>query len=155
MTLQHKHVIINLKVESPPRDSDEVEFFLAFLIKRVNMSIAKSPTLPKNPMAYYCPTIGNRGATGTGILETSHTAIHVWDEEFPATFNFDLYSCSEFEVENVLTLCQCFDILGGTFVVMERNDAIKIKETGTIGEDGIITERKVYDTDKEAARKAA
>lgn len=97
--LTHKHLLVNLLVTHPPRDAEEVEAFLAFLIKRVNMKIARAATLPKNPMAFYCDTLGNQGATGTGILETSHTAVHVWDEESPAKFDFDLYSCSEFDVE--------------------------------------------------------
>ena len=147
MTLHHKHVLINLEVTKPPRDGEEVEYFLAFLIKRVNMSIARSDTLAKNPQGYYCDTLGNSGATGTGILETSHTALHTWDEVHPAKFHFDLYSCSDFEVENILTLCQCFDIISGSYQVIDRNDEIKLVESGTIGEDGIITTKKEFDNE--------
>lgn len=139
--LYHKHLLVNLLVEKPPRDHEEIESFLTFLIKRVNMNIAKAETLPKNPMGYYCDMIGNRGATGTGILETSHTALHTWDETFPAKFDFDLYSCSEFDVENVLTLCQCFDIISGNYIVLDRNETIKVIDSGTVGLDGIILER--------------
>jgi S-adenosylmethionine/arginine decarboxylase-like enzyme len=142
-TLYHKHVLINLNVTAPPRDGEEVEYFLAFLIKRVNMAIARSDTLAKNPQGYYCDTLGNQGATGTGILETSHTALHTWDEKSPAKFHFDLYSCSDFEVENILTLCQCFDIIDGTYVVIDRNDSIKIVEEGIIGENGSITKKDI------------
>ncbi len=143
--LTHKHVLINLKVESPPRDHEEVEAFLAFLIKRVNMKIAKAPSILKNPMGYYCNTLGNQGATGTGILETSHTALHTWDEHNPAKFDLDLYSCSEFEVEKILTLCQAFGIISGNYIVLNRNDTIEIVETGKVGADGVITERKEYE----------
>jgi S-adenosylmethionine/arginine decarboxylase-like enzyme len=138
--LTHKHLLMNLLVESPPRDHEELEAWLSFLIKRVDMKIAKAPTLPKNPMAYYCNTLGNQGATGTGILETSHTAVHTWDDAFPYKFDFDLYSCSDFGVEKVLTLCQCFDIIGGNYIVLNRNDQIKIVEYGDIGEDGKLLE---------------
>jgi S-adenosylmethionine/arginine decarboxylase-like enzyme len=141
MTLKHKHLLVNLLVESPPRDAVEVESFLTFLIKRIDMNIAQSPTLPKNPMAFYCDVLGNQGATGTGILITSHTALHTWDQKFPAKFDFDLYSCSDFEVEKVLTLCQCFDIIEGNYIVLERDNAIKVIESGTVGEDGIILEK--------------
>lgn len=140
--LNHKHLLVNLKVAAPPRDHEEVESFLSFIIKRVNMRIAKAPTLPKNPMGYYCDTLGNQGATGTGILETSHTALHTWDEQSPAKFDFDLYSCSDFEVEKVLTLCQCFDIIEGNYIVLDRGEQIQIIEQGTIGEDGIILNKE-------------
>lgn len=154
--LKHKHLLVNLAVVSPPRDHEEVEAFLAFLIKRVNMKIARADTLPKNPMGYYCNTLGNQGATGTGILETSHTALHTWDEASPAKFHFDLYSCSEFDVQKVLTLCQCFDIINGNYVVHDRGDRITLIEEGEIGEDGIITERILNDrTTQEETRQAA
>lgn len=147
--LRHKHVLVNLKVTAPPRDSEEIEAFLAFLIKRVNMKIARADSLLKNPQGYYCDTLGNQGATGTGILETSHTALHTWDESSPAKFDFDLYSCSEFEVEKVLTLCQCFDIIKGNYIVLDRGDDITILETGTVGEDGTITTRTKHDEPSE------
>ena len=141
--LQHKHALINLKVTNPPRDGEEVEFFLAFLIKRINMKIAKAETLAKNPQGFYCDTLGNQGATGTGILETSHTALHTWDQDFPAKFDFDLYSCSDFEVEKILTLCQCFDIIEGTYIIFDRADKLIVLEEGVIGEDGVVLSKKV------------
>lgn len=138
---------MNLLVVHPPRDHEEVEHFLGFLIKRINMVIAKSDTILKNPQAFYCSNLANQGATGTGILETSHTAIHTWDAESPAKFDFDLYSCSNFEVENILTLCQCFDIISGNYIVIDRNNLLNIIEQGVIGEDGVITEKKEFDNE--------
>ena len=129
---------MNLLVGKPPRDHEEVEFFIAFLIKRINMVIAKSDTIAKNPQAFYCGTLGNQGATGTGILETSHTAIHTWDEQNPAKFDFDLYSCSDFQVSEIITLCECFDIISGNYIVLDRGEQIKILEQGVIGEGGSI-----------------
>lgn len=139
--LKHKHLLVNLKVSAPPRDSEEVEAFLAFLIKRVNMKIARADSLAKNPQGYYCETLGNQGATGTGILETSHTALHTWDEENPAKFHFDLYSCSDFDVEKVLTICNSFDIIEGTYIILNRDDKLKIIEYGDVGEAGLIMKR--------------
>lgn len=136
--LIHKHALINLYVTSPPRDHEEVEAFLTFLIKRVNMKIAKADSLLKNPMGYYCNTLGNQGATGTGILETSHTALHSWDETSPAKLHIDLYSCSDFDIKQILTLSNCFDIIKGSYIVFDRGDDIVPIEQGTVGEDGVI-----------------
>ena len=136
--LKHKHALINLRVTAPPRDHEEVETFLAFLIKRINMKIAKADTLPKNPMGYYCNTLGNQGATGTGILETSHTALHTWDEENPAKFHLDLYSCSDFDIEKIITLCHCFDIVEGSYITIDRENTLDIIDSGKIGENGVI-----------------
>ena len=129
---------MNLLVKHPPRDHEEVEYFLGFLIKRINMKIAKADTLPKNPMAFYCNTLGNQGATGTGILETSHTAIHSWDEQNPAKFDFDLYSCSDYDVQQIATMCDSFDIIEGTYVLINRDTDLKVIESGTILEGGVV-----------------
>ena len=40
---------------------------------------------------------GNRGITGVVVIETSHIAIHVWDEPVPAMMQLDVYSCAEFD----------------------------------------------------------
>jgi S-adenosylmethionine/arginine decarboxylase-like enzyme len=136
--LQHKHLILALGVKYPPKTAEEVEAFQTFLIKRVDMEVAKSPTLLKNPMAYYCEIAGNEGTTGVGILETSHTALHVWDSEYPAKFQFDLYSCKDFDVQQVINLCDSFGILGGTYLVIDRDTELTILEQGIIGENGQI-----------------
>ena len=33
------------------------------------------------------------------IIETSHIAMHIWDEPKPALMQFDVYSCGEFDVK--------------------------------------------------------
>jgi hypothetical protein len=134
--LQHKHLILALEVKYPPKSAQEVEAFLTLLIKRVDMEVAQAPTLFKNPMAYYCEIAGNEGTTGVGILETSHTALHCWDSEYPAKLQFDLYSCKDFDIERVLDLCNAFDIIKGTYLVIDRDTELKILSHGDVGEDG-------------------
>jgi len=142
MALKHKHLIISLDCKYPPKEAEEVEAFQSFLIKRIGMNIAKADTLPKNPMAYFCDTVGNKGVTGVGILETSHTAIHVWEEDFPAKMEFDLYSCSDFEVEEIVTMMKTFGIVKGNFYVLDRDTRLKIIDSGVIEENGVVTRTK-------------
>ena len=52
----------------------------------------------KGPFASYVNNIGNRGITGFVMIETSHIAIHIWDEPDPALVQFDVYSCADFDV---------------------------------------------------------
>lgn len=106
------------------------------------MAVAKAATLPKNPMAYYCDIDGNEGVTGVGILETSHTALHVWDSVFPAKFQFDLYSCKDFEVQRVVDLIDAFDIIKGTYMLIDRDTDLIIVEEGSIGEGGALTPKQ-------------
>jgi S-adenosylmethionine/arginine decarboxylase-like enzyme len=106
------------------------------------MNIAKSHTLPKNPMAYYCDMSGNRGATGVGILETSHCALHSWDEGAPAKLAFDLYSCADFKLEDVVHLCNTFGILAGSYMLIDRDTELYVKSRGVIDAGGVIHEEK-------------
>lgn len=54
------------------------------------------------PTSVYVDEPGNEGITGTVTLATSHASIHVWDNENPAMFQFDIYSCSNFTPKQVL-----------------------------------------------------
>ena len=53
------------------------------------------------PYVKYCNMEGNRGITAVAIIETSHIAMHVWDEPSPALMQFDVYSCAKFDVEKI------------------------------------------------------
>lgn len=140
--LKHVHLILALDCKFPPRNDEDAVAFLTWLINRIDMRVAKSPTLLKNPQGYYCGSPGNEGVTAVGILETSHTVIHSWDNVFPAKFQFDLYSCKDFDVEYVIGLCNGFDIIKGTYMLIDRDTELKVLEQGIIGEDGKIVSKQ-------------
>jgi hypothetical protein len=58
------------------------------------------------PYVVYHDVPGNRGITGAAIIETSHIVMHVWDEPSPALMQFDVYSCGEFDPEQICRLIQ-------------------------------------------------
>ena len=64
------------------------------------------------PYVKYCNMPGNRGITAVAIIETSHIAMHIWDEPKPALMQMDVYSCGEFDVTQifVIKLMSDFDI---------------------------------------------
>lgn len=138
MSLKHKHLIIAFDSRWPPKDSEEAKHFLSFLIKRIDMAIASSPEIAQNPMGYYCELAGNEGVTAVGILETSHCAIHSWNLDSPAKFQFDLYSCKEFDVPYIISLCNAFGILKGSYLVIDRDSELKVIEIGKLKENGVI-----------------
>ena len=55
------------------------------------------------PYLKYCENIGNRGLTAVTIIETSHMAMHVWDEDNPALIQLDVYSCKDLDEEIVFS----------------------------------------------------
>ena len=88
--LQHKHLLIRAEVNDPIKDEKELKKWLKQLVKIIDMKIVKGP------YASYVNKKGNRGVTGFVMIETSHIAIHIWDEPDPALVQFDVYSCADF-----------------------------------------------------------
>ena len=93
---EHKHLIIRATVYEPITSEKELKKWLRDLVKIIKMKIIKGP------YAAYVTKEGNRGATGMVMIETSHIAIHIWDEELPALVQCDVYSCAEFQQGEVI-----------------------------------------------------
>jgi len=92
----HKHLIIRAEVNRPITSEKEIKKWLRNLVKKIDMKIIKGP------YASYVSKEGNRGITGMVMIETSHIAMHVWDETSPALVQCDVYSCAEFSSNEVL-----------------------------------------------------
>ena len=92
----HKHLIIRAEVNRPITSEKEIKKWLRNLVKKIDMNIIKGP------YASYVSKKGNRGITGIVMIETSHIAMHVWDETSPALVQCDVYSCAEFSSNEVL-----------------------------------------------------
>jgi S-adenosylmethionine/arginine decarboxylase-like enzyme len=84
-------------MKSPPQTEKVLNIWFTQLVQNVGMKVVAGPT------SVYVKEPGNEGITGTVTLATSHVSIHVWDNENPAMFQFDLYSCSNFTPKQVLT----------------------------------------------------
>jgi|TARA_B100000035_G_C21024268_1_gene565451 S-adenosylmethionine/arginine decarboxylase-like enzyme len=93
--LVHQHLIVRGEVNKPLQSTDETLLFLQKIIHKLNMKAMFGP------VAEYCHKIGNRGVTGFAIIETSHIAIHVWDESSPALVQLDIYSCSNIDLQKI------------------------------------------------------
>lgn len=126
----HLHLLVKGYLKSPPKTEKALNVFFKELVKSVNMKVVAGPT------SVYVSEPGNEGMTGTVTLATSHAAIHIWDAERPAMFQFDLYSCSEFTSEQVFEEINMWFGLDSVYWVMyDRNgDTFVEIETG----------RKVY-----------
>ena len=87
----HKHLIIRAEANKVPTDEEQLTEWLKDFIDSIDMKILMGPYVK------YCNVEGNRGITGIAVIETSHIAIHVWDEPDPALMQIDVYSCAEFD----------------------------------------------------------
>ena len=79
----------------------------------------------KGPFAGYVTKEGNRGITGVVMIETSHIAIHVWDETTPALVQCDVYSCAEFSSNEVLAEFLNMEVTKIDHVLLDRANEIK------------------------------
>lgn len=92
----HLHLLVKGYINNPPKNETLLNKWFIELVDRVGMKVVAGPT------SVYVNEKGNEGITGTVTLATSHASIHVWDNQTPAMFQFDLYSCSDFTPEKVL-----------------------------------------------------
>ena len=94
--MKHKHLVVRAEVDNPIINKSKARKFLRSLIKKIKMKEMYGP------VASYCKMKGNRGITAFAIIETSHLAMHIWDENSPSLIQFDVYSCSDFEPTTVI-----------------------------------------------------
>ena len=93
--LVHKHLIVRAEAIRPPMKEEVLENWLKEFVESIDMKILMGPYVKYHDMP------GNRGITGAVIIETSHIVMHVWDEVNPALMQFDVYSCGEFDHEQI------------------------------------------------------
>lgn len=53
------------------------------------------------PHTTYVNEKGNKGMTSVAIIETSHIALHIWDEKNPGLMQLDVYFCADFLPKDV------------------------------------------------------
>lgn len=113
--LEHKHIIIKAEVENPPKE-DQLDFMVEWLknlVSKIGMNILMGP------FAVYSNMIGNRGMTITTIINTSHFAMHTWDED-GGTIQIDLYTCGSLNSQDILEELDIFQPTKISWFVIDR-----------------------------------
>jgi S-adenosylmethionine/arginine decarboxylase-like enzyme len=124
--LDHKHLIINATARKPPTDPQATVDFLRDLVEKIGMKIKIGP------FADYCEADGNNGITGAVCIETSHISIHAWDKADPPYLRLDVYSCATFDTDTVLKFMQIFEPTEMDYVLLDRNEKIKVQESSSV-----------------------
>lgn len=113
--IKHLHQIIMGEVFIPPVDIELTKKWMSGLVEKIGMKKLIEP------QAVYVEKTGNKGMTCCVLIETSHIAWHVWDEEKPGMLQFDLYTCGELDADLVLDEVKNFFGLGSyTLRVFDR-----------------------------------
>lgn len=119
----HNHILLNGHVKNPPKSTDEAIAWLTQLVSDIDMKIIQGP------YSSYVDVPGNKGLTAAVMIETSHIAFHVWDEEDPALLQFDLYTCSTLPVPIVIeSIDRWMNFTDYRYVVYERATGFNVVE---------------------------
>lgn len=119
--LKHDHLIIRSAIKNPPNSEEYITEWVRSLIKAIDMKVLMGP------YAKYSEVEGNRGLTVVSVIETSHIALHVWDETDPAVLQLDVYSCAPVNIKTVLDFIEEFDPVHIDYKFLDRSsDFIKL-----------------------------
>ena len=105
MTQQHKHLIVRADIGWCPQEEDlnKISDWIRNLIRKIDMQLLAGP------YTTYVNEKGNKGMTSVAIIETSHIALHIWDEVKPGLMQLDVYSCADFNPQDI------FDMVNALF----------------------------------------
>ena len=125
--IYHKHLLINAQINNPMKSEDEAVIFLNNLVKAIDMKILKGP------FASYVDKQDNRGLTALVMIETSHIAFHIWDEQSPSLLQFDLYTCGQLQLDKVFEILkETFSIVSCEYQLIDRADGFNLEQSGTL-----------------------
>ena len=125
MQLDHKHLVLRAEVTKCPKEESlhEILSWMKSLIEKIDMKLMQGPSIS------YVDQPGNRGTTCMALIETSHIVIHIWDEPTPGILQLDIYSCKEFDLNEVIRhLEEYFTISKMQYKFLDRTTGMKIIE---------------------------
>lgn len=119
--IEHKHLIVKAKIENPPKKSEMkmMEEWFRNLVEEIDMKILAGP------FVRYVDVPGNAGFTGVCIIETSHIAMHVWDEQSPGTMQLDVYTCGSLDINTVFENLHIFSPVKIEYKFLDREHNLK------------------------------
>lgn len=119
MAEEHKHLIIRAEVENPPSDPVWAANWLTHLVSKIDMKILMGP------YCTYCNVEGNRGLTAAVIIETSHIVMHTWDEGEIGELQFDVYTCSSLDYNDIIEELEQFGPTKVEYKYLDRERGLK------------------------------
>jgi S-adenosylmethionine/arginine decarboxylase-like enzyme len=124
--IYHQHLIANFVIKYPPTEINEV--WLDVWLRR--MIAGQGMQLMKNPQYAYLDRPGLRGWSAFALIETSHVALHTWDETDPATMRLDFYTCGKLDTGLIMKAVEEMKILDSDWWVIDRENRIRQVEVG-------------------------
>ena len=124
--LEHKHLIVRAELDNPPQCTTAIDAWMRKLVEAIDMKILMGP------YSVYSNMVGNRGLTAVTIIETSHIALHVWDECEPALAQLDVYTCSALNIQDVFTAIESWNPTKVEYKYIDRENELTLIEKNVI-----------------------
>lgn len=124
--LEHKHLIVRAELNNPPKCTSAIDLWMRRLVEQIDMKILMGP------YSVYSDMVGNQGLTAVTIIETSHIAMHVWDEVDPALMQLDVYTCSTLNIEDVFKALEQFEPVKVEYKYIDREFDLTLLDKGSI-----------------------
>lgn len=121
----HQHLLIKGFCKKPFKSAEDLNRWFKSLVEKVGMVVVAGPT------SVYVDEIGNEGLTGTVTLATSHSSIHIWDAYEIPMFQFDIYSCKQYDIQLVIDHLNEMDLIEFDWMAIDRNEGLFVSATGT------------------------
>ena len=118
MPVVHKHLIIRAETRKTPNDQKWAHTWLMELVNKIGMQICQGP------ITTYVNIPGNRGLTGLVIIETSHIALHCWDENDPGLLQLDVYTCGALPTDVIFEEIKQFDPVKVEYKFLNREKGL-------------------------------
>lgn len=120
--LEHKHLIVRAELNNPPQCTSAINAWMHRLVEIIDMKVLMGP------YSVYSDMIGNRGLTAVTIIETSHIALHVWDECEPALAQLDVYTCSTLNIDDVFKAIEVWSPIKIEYKYIDRENKLTLIE---------------------------
>jgi S-adenosylmethionine/arginine decarboxylase-like enzyme len=117
---------VRAELKNPPYSVHDIKVWMQKLVKQIDMNILMGP------YAVYSDMVGNAGLTAVTIIETSHIALHVWDEVDPALMQLDVYTCSTLNIDDVFEAIQEFEPVKVEYKYIDRENELTLIKSGSI-----------------------
>jgi S-adenosylmethionine/arginine decarboxylase-like enzyme len=121
--LEHKHLIVRAELNDAPYNATDIKLWMHSLVDKIGMNILMGP------YAVYSDMEGNAGLTAVTIIETSHIALHVWDEVTPALMQLDVYTCSTLDINDVFEAIKEWEPTKIEYKYIDREHDLTLIET--------------------------
>jgi len=115
------YLSINATINNPLNSYEEAAEFLIHLADKVGVVIS-------TPEVNYVITPGNQGVTATALTEGGKISFHIWDENQPATLDFEMVGVVD-KTLAINAISRKFDATGGTCRVYAGVDGPLVEES--------------------------